>query len=183
MGIFDFLFKKKEDKKVDPVVNLTKDFIPAIIIVKNEDGTTRNEEYTLAKNICNHLKVAGTKYYQLSPSDYTDRINNDIRLYLRCRFYKIGKDYVRESLKEQLIKSPAVGVTFISGEAVAIDLEVLLKGNIDYVLMDKDEETGKIFHYFSFKGVKDKHDDETAEGYLVINDKDKDIIDYLYNLM
>lgn len=179
MSIFDFLFKKKKE---EPVVNLTKNLISSAVVTTDEDGTVHTQEYILAKNICSHLKVAGTKYYLMEATDYSDKAK-DVKLYLRCRFHKVGKNYIRESLKEQLVKSSAVVATDINGEIVTIDLEKLLKGKIDYILIDKDEDTGEVFYYFSFKGVEDKVGSECTEGYLVMNDHDGDAIDYLCNLM
>ena len=179
MGIFDFLFKKKEEV---PVINLTKNLAAAVVPVQNEDGSFHSEEFILAKNICPHLKVAGTKYYPLVPTDYDDK-QKDMELFLRCRFHKIGKSYVRESLEDQLALNPAVTArSTTDNKTVSIDLINLLKGNIDYVLTDIDEKTGGIFYYFSFKELKDNHG-ESIEGYLVLNNYDKALVDYLFGLL
>ena len=176
MSIFDFLFKKKEE----PVVNTIKNMEHSEIAHIDEDGTVHNEEYVLAKNICTHLKVAGTKYYLMRPVDSKD----DSKLYLRCRYKNAGNKSFREPIEDLLETNPAVVATGTNKKLVTIDLENMLKGNIDYILVDRDEKTGEVFYYFSFKGLIEKNKPSgTIEGYLVLNSKDGDLVNYLYNIL
>lgn len=176
MSIFDFLFKKKKEEPVNTIENMVHN----LIIVKEDDGTTRTEEYILAKDICPHLKVAGTKYYHLKSNESSVR---NIELFLRCRYSNSGKKSIREPLGDLLKLNPAVVSSANNSDyKAAFDLEILLKENIDYILIDKNENTGDIFYYYSFKGVLDKNG-ETIEGYIVVNSKEDKLVDYLSKLI
>lgn len=194
MGIFDFLFKKT------PKLDLVKNYRQVFNTTTDEDGIVHNKDYIEAKTICSHLKVSGTKYYPLgAPANYATG-DHPVGLYLRCRYFGKGKTYVREPLKDLLANCPAVVGSSAEGSdiLVSIDLEKLLKGNIDYILVDKVETTGEIFYYYSFKGLADKDKSSgiivkglvdnnkpsgTIEGYLVLNGSDTELVEYLCNLM
>lgn len=174
---YKFYFVKVLDKEAREEIIKDPDHI------LKEDYSKIFREYVLAKEICPHLKVKGTKYYK------ANSVANgcDIRLYLRCRYFNEGKRTTRESV-EDLLKNLGF-ITQSSYDSshpnimchTYIDLKILLKNCIDYVLVDKDEDSGAINYYYSFK-FNDSNNTPT-EGYLFVQGTSKEINDALMGLI
>lgn len=199
MSILDKIFKKNKSFKYEDN-NFLVEFRQDIIKIKEDEETNQINKsyvnYVNAKDISPDLKVRGTKYYK------GNTIGSDIKftVYLRVRYDKSGREYVKEPLITQLGSisdnartNDALNITDYADGPVATTIKVdicdinvydILNGHLDYVLEDivLDETTGKnrICTYFSFKHMKDKNGKD-VEGYLAFDSKtaDSKYINYL----
>jgi len=159
------LFKKKYNLKYtitfDQQIPKTSD---------EEDGEVKYVDYVNAKDISSDIKVKGTKYYiahsLISNNTAADFVK--FTIFFRCRYDKRGKDYIREDLVTMVQK--AFGIYSFKAEKEKkvecdIDLEKLLKDNVDYIFEDLDYPDDDYRILFSFKGFKDR-DGKDIEGYV-----------------
>lgn len=194
MKLFD-LFKKKTKTYSRVDCDYTVRFVKNIL--KYDTDNEKEKEYVNfvhARAVSSDLKVRGTKYY----IGHSNGAPNEFTLYLRCRYDKVGKEYVREPLEELLSKTfNDYRKTDISGTAVeycsmktAISettveycsmniIDDILSGHLDYIFEDVLDVDPYYQIFFSFKGVKDI-DGRDVEGYIVFDrSANPEFIDYL----
>jgi len=182
------LFFKKKYKRED--CDYTVTFIDNIMpmSIEDEDGNipVKGEyvNYVDAKSISSDLKVRGTKYY-IGKSKNKDSKNN-FTMYLRCRYNKIGREYIRELLSD-LIRNTFEGYTIKQGpngrieESCRVNILDILSGNLDYIFEDVIDVYPFYKVYFSFKELKDKNKN-FVEGYIIFDSStDQEFIDFLRN--
>lgn len=181
MKLFN-LFKKKNKTYNRESCDYTIRFVKNILKYDTENEAEKEYvNFVHARAISPDLKVRGTKYYigrSSAPNEFT--------IYLRCRYDKVGKEYVREPLKDLLSKAFSnyrdSHITDAMTEFCSINIEDLLSGHLDYIFEDVLDVDPYYQVFFSFKGVKDVNGRD-VEGYLVFDrNANPEFIDYLRNM-